>query len=50
MGDEALQDAADEALGELDFMSGAVDFTMVDFDMDDEDDGLERWEGGDPVD
>jgi HEAT repeat protein len=50
MGDEALQDAADEALGELDFMSGALDFTMYDFDMDDEDEDLEPWEGGALVD
>lgn len=50
MGDEALQDAADEALAELDFMEGVVDFTLYDLNLDDEDEGLEPWEGGDPVD
>lgn len=36
-GDEALQDAADEALAEMEFLQGEVDFTMYDFDEDDED-------------
>jgi HEAT repeat protein len=35
-GDEALQDAAQEALDELDFMQGALNLTMYDFlDQDD---------------
>jgi len=32
-GDEALQDAAQEALAEMDFMQGSLDFTMYDFGM-----------------
>ncbi|MBN1936242.1 MAG: HEAT repeat domain-containing protein [Anaerolineae bacterium] len=35
-GNEALQDAADEAMAEMDFMQGSLDFAMYDFD-DDED-------------
>ncbi len=39
-GDEALREAADEALAEMDFMQGALDFSMYDFApaLDDEDD------------
>jgi hypothetical protein len=36
-GDEALQDAAEEALDDLDLMQGNIDFTMYEFDPDDED-------------
>jgi HEAT repeat protein len=33
-GDEALQDAADEALAEMDFMQGAIEFPLYDFQED----------------
>ncbi len=40
-GDEALQDAAEEALAEMDFMQGTLDLSMLDFDIDDANDGDE---------
>jgi HEAT repeat protein len=44
-GDEALRDAAEEALDELDFMDGDMDMPLYDFDMDDEDEEDEiDWE------
>ena len=43
-GDEALQDAADEALVELDFIQGALEFPMYDFDPEDEDIDAEFWD------
>jgi HEAT repeat protein len=42
-GDEALQDAADDALAEMDFMQGDVDFSMYDFGSE-EDDELLPWD------
>lgn len=36
-GDEALQDAADEAMAEMDLMQGSLDLAMVDFDDDEQD-------------
>lgn len=42
-GDEALQDAAEEALAELDFMQGTLDLSMMDFDMDDHDGDEDEW-------
>lgn len=44
-GDPALQDAADEALEELDFMEGAIDLSLYDFaDSDDEDEDEDGWQ------
>jgi len=40
-GDEALRDAAKESLMELDFMEHGIDFSLVDFDMDDLEDDWE---------
>jgi HEAT repeat protein len=37
MGDEALKDAAQEALEELSFMQDPLDFPLYDFDLDDQD-------------
>ncbi len=36
-GDEALQDAADEAMAEMDLMQGSLDLAMIDFDDDGQD-------------
>jgi HEAT repeat protein len=44
MGDEALRDAADAALDELDFIQGELDFQMYDFGLEDEEEGPELWE------
>jgi HEAT repeat protein len=49
MGDEALQDAADAALDELDFMHGAHDLQMYDFAPDDEEEGSELWDDEEEV-
>jgi HEAT repeat protein len=46
-GDEALQDAAQEALAEMDFMQGSLDFTMYDFGMDASDEDESPEEDGD---
>jgi hypothetical protein len=42
-GDEALQDAAEEALAEMDLLEGVVDFTLYDFaeDQDEDEDELD---------
>lgn len=42
-GDEALQDAADDALAEMDFIQGDLDFSMYDFEGE-EDDELLPWD------
>jgi HEAT repeat protein len=42
-GDEALQDAADDALAEMDFMQGDLDFSMYEFGGE-EDDELLPWD------
>ena len=39
MGDEALQDAAQAALSELDYMEEAIDLSLYDYDLEDEDEG-----------
>jgi HEAT repeat protein len=41
-GDEALQEAAEEALDEMDFIQGDLDFPMYDFD--EEEDGYLSWD------
>jgi HEAT repeat protein len=46
-GDEALQDAADEALGWLSFVQGDIDFSLVDFDPEEQDDDLLPWDDED---
>jgi HEAT repeat protein len=55
-GDEALRDAAEEALDELDYMQGTLDFPLYDYETDDEDEDQEEdeeeedWEDEDEVD
>jgi HEAT repeat protein len=39
MGDEALQDAAQAALSEMDYVEEAIDLSLYDYDLDDEDEG-----------
>ena len=35
-GDEALKDAAEDALDELDYMQGTLDFSLYNYDVDDD--------------
>jgi HEAT repeat protein len=42
-GDEALQDAAEEALDDMDLMQGDIDFSMYEFDPDAEDEDEEAF-------
>ena len=50
MGNEALQDAAEEALAELTFMQGSLDFPFYDFDGDDDESGQMRLDDKDEFD
>ena len=43
-GDEALQDAADEAMGWLSFVQGDIDFSLYGFDPEAEDEDLLLWD------
>jgi HEAT repeat protein len=44
IGDEALRDAAEEALEELEFGEGTLDFPLYDFDMDTGQEDMDEWE------
>jgi HEAT repeat protein len=46
-GDEALQDAAEEALAEMDLMEGVVDFSLYDFAGDQDEDEVD-WDEEEP--
>jgi HEAT repeat protein len=49
MGDEAIQDAAEEALDELEFMHSTLDLSMYDFGPDDADEDIESGEDEEKV-
>jgi HEAT repeat protein len=49
-GDEALRDAAEEALDELDFMQESLDFPLYEFDPSDQDGDLSLLESGEELD